>query len=83
MGEPATLCGEIAGRPIEAMALAAIGYRSLSMASAAIGPIKAMIRSLELQPLAAHLNGLVDAGASASETRSELRAWAETHSVPI
>ena len=42
-----TLCGEIAGRPLDAMALAAIGYRSLSMASAAIGPVKAMIRALD------------------------------------
>jgi phosphotransferase system enzyme I (PtsP) len=82
-GKPVTLCGEIAGRPLEAMALAAIGYRSLSMVSAAIGPIKAMVRSLELTPVSERLNALIDAGASASETRAELRAWAETHSVPV
>ena len=29
------------------------------------------------------LNLLVDQGASASEIRGELRAWAETHSVPV
>jgi len=82
-GKPATLCGEIAGRPIDAMALAAIGFRSLSMASAAIGPVKAMIRALELAPISERLNALIDEGASSSEMRGELRAWAETHSVPI
>ncbi|MBA3518271.1 MAG: phosphoenolpyruvate--protein phosphotransferase, partial [Rhizobiales bacterium] len=82
-GKPATLCGEIAGRPLEAMALAAIGYRSLSMASAAIGPIKAMIRSVELGELSARINGLIDEGAPGAETRADLRAWAEANGVPI
>jgi signal transduction protein with GAF and PtsI domain len=53
------------------------------MASAAIGPVKAAIRALELQPIGERLNGLIDQGASASEIRGELRAWAETHSVPV
>ena len=82
-GKPVTLCGELAGRPLEAMALAALGYRSLSMVSAAIGPVKAMIRALELAPLAGRVNALVDEGASASEMRAELRAWAESNSIPI
>jgi phosphotransferase system enzyme I (PtsP) len=82
-GKPATLCGEIAGRPLDAMALAGIGFRSLSMASAAIGPVKAMIRALELGPVAERLNCMVDQGAPGSETRAELRAWAEGHTVPI
>jgi len=82
-GKPVTLCGEMAGRPLEALALVAIGYRSLSMVSAAIGPVKATIRALELGPLSERVNLMVDEGASASELRAELRAWAETSSVPI
>jgi phosphotransferase system enzyme I (PtsP) len=82
-GKPATLCGEIAGRPLDAIALAAIGFRSLSMASAAIGPVKAMIRALELAPISERLNAMIDEGAPSSEMRGELRAWAEAHSVPI
>lgn len=82
-GKPATLCGEIAGRPLEAMALAAIGYRSLSMAPAAIGPVKAMIRSVELGELSARINGLIDEGVPGAETRADLRAWAEANGVPI
>jgi phosphotransferase system enzyme I (PtsP) len=82
-GKPLTLCGEIAGRPLDALALAAIGFRSLSMASAAIGPVKSAIRALELQPLGDRLNMLIDHGASASEIRGELQAFAETSRVPI
>jgi phosphotransferase system enzyme I (PtsP) len=82
-GKPVTLCGEMAGRPLEAIALVAIGYRGLSMSSSAIGPVKAAIRALELQPLAARLDGMIEKSASASEIRGELRAWAETSGVPI
>jgi signal transduction protein with GAF and PtsI domain len=53
------------------------------MASAAIGPVKSAIRALELKPLAERLGALVDQGASASEIRGELQAFAETNRVPI
>ncbi len=82
-GKPLTLCGEIAGRPLDAIALAAIGFRSLSMASAAIGPVKSTIRALELKPIGERVNALIDQGASASEIRGELQAWADSNRVPI
>lgn len=82
-GKPLTLCGEIAGRPLDAIALAAVGFRSLSMASAAIGPVKSAIRSLELRPVEQRLNRLIDQGASASEIRGELQAAAESQRVPV
>jgi phosphotransferase system enzyme I (PtsP) len=82
-GKPVTLCGELAGRPIDAIALTAIGFRSLSMASAAIGPVKAAIRTLDLTPVAERMNLLIDQGAPSSEIRGDLRAWAEVRSVPI
>ena len=44
---PVTLCGEMAGRPLEAMALIGLGFRSISMAPASIGPVKSMILSLD------------------------------------
>jgi len=81
--KPLTLCGEIAGRPLDAIALAAVGFRSLSMASAAIGPVKSAIRSLELRPVEQRLNRLIDQGASASEIRGELQAAAESQRVPV
>ena len=41
--KPVNLCGEMAGRPVEAMALLGIGLRSISMTPAAIGPVKALV----------------------------------------
>jgi phosphotransferase system, enzyme I, PtsP len=82
-GKPLTLCGEIAGRPLDALVLAALGYRSLSMTSPSIGPVKAAIRALELDPLKQRLDELIDCGAPASEARAELKAWCATNGVPL
>ena len=41
-------CGEDAGRPLEALALAAIGFRTLSRRPAAVGPVKALLRKVNL-----------------------------------
>ncbi len=43
---PVTLCGELAAQPLQAMALIGLGYKALSIAPAAIGPVKKMILSL-------------------------------------
>ncbi len=45
---PLTVCGEIAGMPLETLALMALGVRSVSMVPAAIGPVKTMVRSVDL-----------------------------------
>ncbi len=46
-GVPVTLCGEMGGRPLEAMALIGLGLRRLSISPTAIGPVRRMIRSLD------------------------------------
>ena len=46
-GKPVTLCGELGGRPLEAMGLAGIGLTSISMVPSAVGPVKAMLLSLD------------------------------------
>jgi phosphotransferase system enzyme I (PtsP) len=43
-----SFCGEDAGRPLEALAFAAIGLRNLSMRPASIGPVKEILRSVDL-----------------------------------
>lgn len=48
---PARICGEMAGRPLDAMALIGIGASRLSITPAAVGPVKAMIRSLDASAL--------------------------------
>ncbi len=54
------LCGEIGGRPLEAMTLIALGFRDLSMSATSIGPIKAMILSLPLAEVRAEVDALVE-----------------------
>ncbi|MCB1473555.1 MAG: phosphoenolpyruvate--protein phosphotransferase, partial [Rhodobiaceae bacterium] len=53
---PLTLCGELASKPLTAMALAGIGLRTISMTAAAVGPVKAMLRSLDVGAVAAFLD---------------------------
>ena len=52
---PLSICGDMASRPLDAMALVGMGVESLSMPCQAIGPVKAMIRSLEMKPVALYL----------------------------
>jgi phosphotransferase system enzyme I (PtsP) len=46
-GKPVALCGELASKPIGALALAILGYRSLSLSPSSVGPVKAMLLELD------------------------------------
>ena len=48
---PVSICGELGGRPLEAMALFGLGFRRFSLPSASIGPVKRMVRSLQSEKL--------------------------------
>jgi phosphotransferase system enzyme I (PtsP) len=78
---PAAVCGEMAGQPLEAMALVGLGYRALSMAPASVGPVKKMIRSLALAPLEPFLAGLI--GAPDRSLRQKLLGFARDHAVDL
>ncbi len=80
-GVPLCLCGEMASRPIEAMALLGLGFRHLSMSPAAIGPVKAMVRSLDIGALEETISTLYD-GAESS-TRDALLSFAGERDVVI
>jgi len=58
---PVTVCGEMGGRPLEALALLALGLDRLSITPAAIGPVKAAVRAVNLAPLRASMTGWLDA----------------------
>jgi phosphotransferase system enzyme I (PtsP) len=79
---PVTLCGEMAGNPLAAMALIGLGYRSLSMSAAAIGPVKAMALALDAGKLAAELDRALDEGNGEDGLRARLAAFAEAEGVP-
>jgi len=80
---PLTLCGEIAGRPLEAMALLALGYRSISMSPAGIGPIKAMLLQLDLAKLRARLLPRLEPSGRGTDFRAFLAGFAQDNGLPI
>jgi phosphotransferase system enzyme I (PtsP) len=74
-GVDVTVCGEMGGRPVEALALAALGLRRLSITPAAVGPVKAAIRQLNLPELEQAMAGWL--ANPPADLRGELLAWAE------
>jgi phosphotransferase system enzyme I (PtsP) len=80
---PVTLCGELAGKPISAMALIGLGYRSISMSPASIGPVKAMLTELPLSELQAFFDDNLMAPAQGLPMRALLQAFADDRSIPI
>ncbi len=80
-GVPVSLCGEMAGEPLAAMALIGAGFRSLSMAAPAIGPVRLMVRSLEVARFSEYLDSLLDG--SAPSLATALRAYARDHGIVL
>jgi phosphotransferase system enzyme I (PtsP) len=80
-GTPLTLCGEMAGKPIEAMALIGLGFRSISMAPASVGPVKAMVLSVDAGELWARLQELL--ASKSTSLREELKSYAAEKGVQI
>src|SRR5690606_17935633 len=82
-GKPVTMCGELAGRAIEAMALLSIGMTRLSMGASSVGPIKEMILGLDLVALKAEMSDHLDNGETDGSARELLTEVAERHSIPV
>jgi phosphotransferase system enzyme I (PtsP) len=82
-GKPVTLCGEIGGKPLEAMTLIALGYRSLSMSPSSLGPVKAMVLSMEVADATAFVSALLQRREAPSSVREELRSYAEAQGVVL
>jgi len=80
-GLPVGLCGEMAGRPLDAMALIGLGYRSISMPPAGLGPVKMMVRSLDAKALERELLPLL--GAPERTLRPHLERFAAAHGIAI
>lgn len=82
-GTALTLCGEMAGRPIEALALAAIGITNLSMSPAAIGPIKAALLKTDLDALRRIIVPLLETDAGQPDIRAAIREFADANAIPV
>jgi phosphotransferase system enzyme I (PtsP) len=80
-GVPVGICGEMGGRTLEAMALIGIGLTRFSITPAAVGPIKAMIRSLDRAALLPVVEEML--ARPPDHMRGALRAWAEEQGVQV
>ncbi len=80
---PVTLCGEMAGNPLAAMTLIGLGYRSLSMSAAALGPVKAMTQALPTQKLSEKLEVILDDSNGHDGIRAMLTDFAEAEGIPL
>ena len=78
-----TLCGELASKPIGALGLVAIGYRSLSLVPSAIGPVKAMLLEADAGKAAELVCSLIDKPDGLASVREKLAAFASAEGLPI
>ena len=80
-GVPLRICGEMGGRPLEAMALIGLGIERFSITPAAIGPVKAMVRSIDAGAVAAKVEALL--AKPPTDMRKVLSDWARRHKVAV
>ena len=80
---PVTLCGEMASKPLSAMALLGIGFRSISMSPTSIGPVKAMLLGLDVDQLGRELHAALDDHHSHLPLRDILVGFAEDNNIPL
>ena len=81
MGVPVGVCGEMGGRPLEAMALLGLGIDRLSITPAAVGPVKAMIRSLDVGAIREAMPALLEE--APRDLRQRIETWASDRNVAI
>ncbi|MBC7492206.1 MAG: peptidase, partial [Novosphingobium sp.] len=73
-GIDVTVCGEMGGRRLEALALIGLGIRRLSITPAAVGPIKELVRQLDVREISEAMEGWLTN--PPGNLRSQLQAWA-------
>ncbi|MGC4251107.1 MAG: phosphoenolpyruvate--protein phosphotransferase [Sphingobium sp.] len=78
---PVGVCGEMGGRTLEAMALIGLGVRRLSITPASVGPVKAMIRSVDVAELQAFMRDMLDR--CVVDIRGTLAQWAADKGVEL
>ena len=81
--KPVTLCGEMASKPIGALALVALGYRSLSLTPSAVGPVKAMLLDLDAGKAELMLRPLIDKPSGSVSIRKQLEEFAAAEGLQL
>lgn len=82
-GVPVSLCGEAAARPLEAMTLVGLGFRSLSMSSTGVLPVKALLSELDLDAFGPVLSAIRRNPSGSASLREPISAWAREQGLPV
>jgi phosphotransferase system enzyme I (PtsP) len=81
--KPVALCGEMASQPIGALALAILGYRSMSLSPSAIGPVKALLLELDTKKGAAEILPFLDQPVGSVSMRHKLEGFAAAEGLQL
>jgi phosphotransferase system enzyme I (PtsP) len=73
------ICGEMGGRRLEALALLGLGFRRFSITPVAVGPIKELVRKVDLPSISAEMKRLLSV--PGADIRAELSAWADANDI--
>jgi phosphotransferase system enzyme I (PtsP) len=76
-----TVCGEMGGRRLEALALIGLGIRRLSITPAAIGPIKELVRKVDVNEIGAAMSGWL--ASPPPDLRATLGEWAAARNIEV
>ena len=82
-GVPVSVCGEVAGRPLEAMTLAGLGITTLSMPAAGLPQVKDLLGCLDLPAFRSVLASIRRTAAGAASVREPIAGWAREHGLPL
>lgn len=80
-GIPISICGEAAGRPLEAMTFAALGFTRLSMPASGVGPVKRLVLSLDVAKAAEAVSAMLES--DAASLRAELTDFANRSEIAL
>jgi phosphotransferase system enzyme I (PtsP) len=81
--KPVALCGELASKPIGALALAILGYRSLSLSPSSVGPVKAMLLDLDCRKGEEAILPLLQKPVGSVSIRQKLEQFAEAEGLQL
>ena len=81
VGHPVDIgvCGEMGGRRLEALALLGLGYRRLSITPVSVGPIKELVRRVDLAEIERAMTGWL--ANPPPSMRDALTSWAEERGI--
>lgn len=80
---PITICGELSGRPLEAICLIALGYSNLSMPVTGIGPVKSAVLNLDSLALAKTLKPLLVSNTDEDSLREHVQKFCDQNGIPV